>query len=168
MVATTTIRLRQSKRQKHPRIRNQAALDHAVRVIYRVCCLAGSASLVDRMRADLDADGVRAAMRKHESAAVFDWLFAALSYQGIADQIAYDYMEQHGYVQWDDINQKLSQGATCPKLQSYWHFHGCGYNKLRRTCTEPDRTSKWRRRVLASSPTARGPARSLERRVPVQ
>jgi hypothetical protein len=27
--------------------------------------------------------------------------------------------------------------VTCPKLKSYWHFHGCGYTKLRRTCTEP-------------------------------
>ena len=48
-------------------------------------------------------------MRKRDTAAVFDWLIAALSYQGIADQIAYDYMEQHGYVQWDDIKQKLAQ-----------------------------------------------------------
>ena len=109
-----------------------------MRVIYRVCCLAGSASLVDNIRADLDADGVRAAMRKHDTAAVFDWLIAALSYQGISDQIADDYMEQHGYVQWDDVNEKLADGAPCPKLRSYWHFYGCGYNKLSRTCAEPD------------------------------
>ena len=77
-------------------------------------------------------------MRKRDTAAVFDWLIAALSYQGISDQIADDYMEQHGYVRWDDINQKLAQGAACPKLKSYWHFHGCRYTKLRRTCAEPD------------------------------
>ena len=63
-----------------------------------------------------------------DTAAVFDWLIAALSYQGISDQIAYDYMEQHGYVRWNDINEKLARGATCPKLKSYWHFHGCGYS----------------------------------------
>ena len=89
----------------------QPRIDHAVRVIYRVCCLAGSANLIDKIRADLDADGVRAAMRKRDTAAVFDWLIAALSYQGISDQIAYDYMEQHGYVRWDDINQKLGRKA---------------------------------------------------------
>ena len=86
----------------------------------------------------MQADGVRAAIRKRDTAAVFDWLIAALSYQGISDQIAYDYMEQHGYVRWDDINQKLAHGATCPKLKSYWHFHGCRYDKLSRTCAEPD------------------------------
>ena len=97
MVATTTIQRRQSKRQKHLENHNPAAaIDHAVRVIYRVCRLAGSASLVDNIRTDLDADGVRAAMRKDDTAAVFDWLIAAPSYQGISDQIAYDYMAQHG------------------------------------------------------------------------
>ena len=143
MAATTTIQRRQSKRQKYPEKHNRAAaIDHAVRVIYRVCCLAGSADLIDKIRADLDGDGVRAAMRTRDTAAVFDWLIAALSYQGIADQIAYDYMEEHGYVRWDDINHKLAQGATCPKLKSYWHFHDCGYSKLRRTCAEPDHISR--------------------------
>lgn len=142
MAATTTIQRRQTNRQKRPKIHDRTtALEHAVRVIYRVCCLAGSANLIDTIRAELDADGIRAAIRKRDAAAVFDWLIAALSYQGISDQIAYDYMEQHGYVRWDDINAKLAQGATCPKLKSYWHFHGCQYNKLRRTCTEPDHIS---------------------------
>jgi hypothetical protein len=143
MVATTTIRRRQPKHQNHPKIHNRTtAVDHAVRVIYRVCCLAGSASLIDNIRADLDADGVRAAIRKRDTAVVFDWLIAALSYQGISDQIAYDYMEEHGYVQWDDINQKLAEGASCPKLKSYWHFHGCRYAKLSGTCAEPDHIAR--------------------------
>jgi hypothetical protein len=90
-------------------------------MIYRVCCLAGSPNLIDKIRADLDAEGVRAAMRKRDTAAVFDWLIAALSYQGISDQIAYDYMEQHGYVQWEDINQKLAHDATCPKLKPIFY-----------------------------------------------
>src|SRR6266699_2253165 len=143
MVATAIIRRRGTKVQKNPKIHNRpTAIDYAVRVIYRVCCLAGSASLVDKIRADLDADGVRTAIRKHDTAAVFDWLIAALSYQGISDQIAYDYMEKHGYVQWQDINQKLADGATCPKLKSYWHFHGCRYTKLGPSCTEPDHISR--------------------------
>jgi hypothetical protein len=50
-------------------------------------------------------------------------------------------MEQHGYVSWDDIDQKLARDASCPKLKSYWHFHDCGYTKLRRTCAKPDHIS---------------------------
>ncbi len=139
MAATTTIQHRYTNRQNHPEIHTRTnALDHATRVIYRVCCLAGSANLIDKIRADLDAEGIRTAIRRRDTTVVFDWLIAALSYQGISDQIAYDYMEQHGYVSWDDINEKLVHGATCLKLKSYWHFHGCHYTKLRQTCTEPD------------------------------
>jgi hypothetical protein len=139
MVGTTTIQRRRGKRQKHPKNHNQtAAVDHAVRVIYRICCLAGAPNLINDIRAELDAEKVRAAIRNHETATVFDWLIAALCYQGIADQIADEYMEQHGYVRFDDITQRLAHGAACPKLKSYWHFHGCRYGKRSRTCAEPD------------------------------
>ena len=63
---------------------------------------------------------------------------AALSYQGIADAVAYDYMERHGRAEWRDIDQKLGRGVSCPKLKSYWHFHGCRYEKASRTCAEPE------------------------------
>ena len=143
MAVTATIQHRRTNRENHPEIHDRTtALDHATRVIYRVCCLAGSANLIDKIRVDLDAEGIRTAMRKRDTAAVFDWLIAALSYQGISDQIAYNYMEQHGYVRWDDINQKLAGDASCPKLRSYWHFHDCGYTKLRRTCAEPNHISR--------------------------
>ena len=115
-----------------------AALDHAVRLIHAICGLAGSATLIDDIRADLAADKVRGAIRHHDTAAVFDWLMAALSYQGISDQVAYDYMEKHGRAAWHDIDQKLGQGVSCPKLKSYWHFHGCRYDKVSATCAEPD------------------------------
>jgi hypothetical protein len=39
---------------------------------------------------------------------------------------------------WHDIDQKLGRGVSCPKLKSYWHFHGCRYEKASRTCAEPD------------------------------
>ena len=140
MVATTTIRHRQTKRQNHPKIQNAQglAIDHAVRLIHAVCGLAGSATWIDDIRADLRADKVQTAIRQRDTAVVFDWLMAALSYQGIADAVAYDYMERHGRAAWHDIDQKLGQGVSCPKLKSYWHFHGCRYEKASRTCTEPE------------------------------
>jgi hypothetical protein len=69
---------------------------------------------------------------------VFDWLMAAVSYQGISDQVAYEYMEKHGRATWRQIKQGLDRGANCPKLKSYWHFHECRYDKISRTCAEPD------------------------------
>jgi hypothetical protein len=135
MVAATTIpRHRQTNRKNHPKIHKptSAAINHAVRLIHAVCGLAGSATWIDDIRADLRADKVQAAIRHRDTAVVFDWLMAALSYQGIADAVAYDYMERHGRAAWRDIDQKLGRGVSCPKLKSYWHFHGS------RTCAEPE------------------------------
>ena len=140
MTAAVAGRGPKTARQNPPQIAKPpaAGIDHAVRLIHAICGLAGSPSLIDDIRADLTADKVRGGIRHHDSAVVFDWLLAALSYQGIADQVAYDYMEKHGRVAWHDIDQKLGRGVSCPKLKSYWHFHGCRYEKASRTCAEPD------------------------------
>jgi hypothetical protein len=120
------------------RSRPRGALDHAVRVMHGVCCLAGSASLIDDLRAELRVEGVTSAIRRHNTATLFDWLIAALSYQGVSDRVAFNYMEAHGRARWPDIDAKLGHGTTFPKLQSYWHYHGCRYDKVSRTCAEPD------------------------------
>jgi hypothetical protein len=141
MVARSTIpRIGERSRNRHPQILNRqdSAINHAVRLIHAVCGLAGSATWIDDIRADLRADKVQAAIRHRNTAVVFDWLMAALSYQGISDQVTHDYMEKHGRAEWHDIDQKLGQAVSCPKLKSYWHFHGCRYEKVSRTCAEPD------------------------------
>jgi hypothetical protein len=120
------------------RSRPLGALDHAVRVVHGVCCLAGSVSLIDDLRADLRAEGVPSAIRRHDTATLFDWLIAAVSYQGISDRVASSYMERHGRARWRDIEAKINTGTTCPKLQSHWHYHRCRYDKISRTCAEPD------------------------------
>src|ERR1700738_5735687 len=114
----------QTRREKQPKIQSASgsAINHAVRLIHAVCGLAGSPTLIDEIRADLRAERVRAAIRHHNTAAVFDWLMAGLSYQGISNQVAHDYMERHGRATWHDIEQKLGRGARCPKLESYWPF----------------------------------------------
>jgi hypothetical protein len=43
---------------------------------------------------------------------------------------------------WRDIDQKLGRGVGCPKLKSYWHFHDCRYDKVSRTCAEPEHISR--------------------------
>ncbi len=86
----------------------------------------------------LAAEGIQAAVRNRDTAVLFDWLVATLSYQGIADQVAFDYMERHGQATWQVIASDLRRSPTCPKLKSYWHFHDCRYNKTRYTCAEPD------------------------------
>src|SRR3954447_26797717 len=86
------------------------AIDQALRVIYRICCLAGSAQLIDEIRAELRTEGVRAGIRLRQTEALFDWLIDALSYQGISDQVAYNYMERHGRATWREMQAKVASG----------------------------------------------------------
>jgi len=113
-----------------------SALDHATRLVHRVCCLAMSADFIDESQVDNRA--IRSAIRDHDTAALFDWLMAALSHQGISDRVADDYMDQHGRVTWRQIKRDMAGRPSCPKLQSYWQFHGCRYHKTSQTCAEPD------------------------------
>ena len=141
MISRTATRAKSSpvrQGRSNPDRRTTSAIDHAVRVVHRVCCLAGAASLIDDIRAELRAEGIPTAIRRHDTATLFDWLISALSYQGISDQVATEYMERHGRAQWADIDAKVAASPTCPKLKSYWHFHGCRYDKISRTCSEPD------------------------------
>jgi hypothetical protein len=74
------------------------------------------------------------AVQRHDTAAIFDWLIDALSYQGVSDTIAWGYMEQHGRVQWHDIAGALAEGPSCPKLRCYWSFAECNNRKAAGTC----------------------------------
>ena len=48
---------------------------------------------------------------------VFDWLMAALSYQGIADQVAFEYMERYGQATWQVIASDPSSKAKLSEAQ---------------------------------------------------
>jgi hypothetical protein len=67
---------------------------------------------------------------------------AMLSYQGVSDRVASGYMGQHGRASWHEIESALASKPSCPKLQSYWQFHGCRYHKTSSTCAEPDHIAR--------------------------
>jgi hypothetical protein len=128
---------------KRPRIlaKSSGGQAHAVKLIHAVCCLAGSPSLIDDQRADLVENGILDAIEAHDTAKLFDWIVPAFSFQGITDAIAFDYMEQHGVLTWAAIAADLETKPSCPKLESYWQFHDCGYRKVAGTCNQPDQFS---------------------------
>ena len=79
MALTSTISgARQTRHPKTTKIQNgrHAAINHAVRLIHAICGLAGSPTLINEVRADLQADKVRAAIRSCDTGPVFDWLMA--------------------------------------------------------------------------------------------
>jgi hypothetical protein len=118
-----------------PAIAN-SAMTYAVKMVHAVCCLAGSSSFVDDVRSSLRKQGITRAVKDHDTPAIFDWLLEALSYQGISDDVAADYIDQHGTVHWRDIADALAHKPPCPKLGGYWLFHDCGYQKASHSCAE--------------------------------
>src|SRR5450756_2474497 len=111
---------------------------YAHRIIHTVCCLAGSSSFVDDAHDNLVNEGVLGAIEAHNTPVLFDWMVYAFSFQGIADAVAADYLDKHGALTWGVVAADLDGCPVCPKLQSYWQFHDCGYRKGSGTCTEPE------------------------------
>jgi hypothetical protein len=108
-----------------------------VQMVHATCCLAGSASYLNDIRADLHDRGICRAVSDHDTPVLFDWLIEALSFQGISDSVASGYMAEHGSVCWSDIAETLSRSPSCPKLGGYWRFYDCRYRKGTMTCAEP-------------------------------
>jgi hypothetical protein len=130
------------KRAPHPKadhhVSRRSALDAAARLVHQICCVAGSATLIEDARRTGGGQPLGRSIERLDTPALFDWLVKIISYQGISDHAASEYLRKHGSVTWLEISYRLSKKPPCPKLQSYWHFHGCGYRKGDKSCARPD------------------------------
>lgn len=106
-------------------------------MVERICDVAGSRDLISEARSSLSKAGVIRAVQERNTAIIFDWLVEALSYQGVSDRVAEAYMEAHGVVTYQEIASALTQGPSCPKLESYWQF-ACGFRKNQHRCSRQD------------------------------
>jgi len=113
-------------------------LDRASRLVRRICRIAGDPRLITKLSRDLARRGVRSAIRRRDTPVLFDWLLETISYQGVGNHVAHGYMERHGRVRWSEIAALIETRPPCPKLQTYWHFDRCGYQKIEQCCAEPD------------------------------
>ena len=134
-------KLPRAKPKKHPSS-SRSALRHSVKLVHQVCCLAGAHSLIDDIRQTGAPDTLGSSIERLDTPALFNWLIDTLSYQGISDRVATAYIDEHGSISWAEIEYRLSKHPSCPKLKSYWHFHGCGYSKSKQTCACPDHYSR--------------------------
>lgn len=114
------------------------ALDRAVTLVRMVCKVAGSMSLLDEIDAEARQMGLVSAVSLGKTSPIFDWLVAAFSYQGISDRVARDYMAKHGTATWADMAASLQAVPSCPRLQRYWAYEACRYDKASRSCSEPE------------------------------
>ena len=109
---------------------------YAVNMVETVTWLAGRPEYLDDLAETVASLKLFETTKQARSARLFEWLAAAMSYQGISDTVARNYMAEHERPRWRTIARGLKT-ASCPKLKSYWHFHGCGYRKSAATCAMP-------------------------------
>ena len=112
-------------------------MQRAISLIERVCDMTAPRNYLADTREYLVHAGIVTAVANHDTPALYRWLVEIISYQGIADRIARDYLDRHGRVQWADIDNGLRRPDPCSKLASYWTFHGCGYRKSACSCAVP-------------------------------
>lgn len=132
---------------------DEEGLDWALAVIEPALVLGDRGFLLE-MRTRLAAEGVAAAVLDRDSAAIFDWMLHAMQHQGISDAAAEAFIHTNAPVGWAGISDMLPVRGrpACPRLNSYWHFDGCGYRKTARTCAEPA--------LLEACPLPRQPLRN--------
>jgi hypothetical protein len=118
------------------RQRDQTPLTYAVSLGQHVCHVAGPLALVENLRSRRP---VVRAIARHDTPALFGSLMHHMSYQGIADRAADNYIARHGNVTWADVATGLSRRELCPKLSGYAAFKRCDYVKNTRTCANPSR-----------------------------
>jgi hypothetical protein len=110
---------------------------YAQNLVETVAWLAGQPDYLDDLREAVQSLDLFTRIRgRARSAKVFEWLASAMSFQGISDQVAQNYLSDHGRPRWATIARGVRIGA-CPLLKSYWHFHGCHYRKSSQTCALP-------------------------------
>ena len=103
-----------------------------------MCRFAGHITCIDDLRHEALDAGLVAAVEDGDTPIIFDWLMGILSYQGISDAVAHGFMARHGNITWAQIDGGLSADRDCGKLDGYWAFTDCRYQKGSQTCAEPD------------------------------
>jgi hypothetical protein len=109
-------------------------LSFAVELVESVCLIAGAPDYLDGVRAELKSFRSRALDASAAIAAAYDWLVRATSYQGISDEVARNYMADHGVPTWGKVAESLEPEPDCGRLASFWHFVDCHYRKGEQTC----------------------------------
>ena len=115
-----------------------STIDEAVALVTAICHLPGNDQFIRDTKQVAKAAGLREAVKRRDTPALFDWLMTSFSFQGISDRIAWDYIERHGNSTWHAIESALAEHrCQCPKLGGFDTYRNCGYRKSAATCQNP-------------------------------
>ena len=90
------------------------------------------------IRSRIKGEGIRVAVARHETGALYNWIIRLLDRQGISNAAAISFAEQHGGARWVDVECALAERPICSKLLSFWDFADCGYRKEAGSCANLD------------------------------
>ncbi len=105
--------------------------------IVRPALLLAPRNYLDAIAVRLCEAHIQDAVSRRDSAAIFDWLMASISLQGISDAIALGFDARHGGVRYAEIESALRRPPICCRLHCYWRFEACRYRKGEGSCAEP-------------------------------
>ena len=126
------------------------AWDHCIAIVRPALVLA-PVSYLDDVCDRLTVEGIQDAVAHHDTATIYDWMIQLIDRQGISNAAAIAFAVAHGSARWDSVEAALADRPLCPKLNCWWHFHGCGYRKDAGSCARTD--------LLPLCPLPRLPAR---------
>lgn len=120
----------------HLKVQADGAWQHALAVT-RPALVLGPATFLTDLQDRFRTNGVRDAVRRHDTGPIFGWLMGLVGLQGISDRAAFGFVARHEPVTWKSVSEALNAGPSCHHLRSHWHFEGCGFRKAARNCAEP-------------------------------
>ena len=114
--------------------RSDIDLPSATRLINSLCDIAHGTNELEALRTSRSSAKLRKAIRSHDDKVIFSWLMRTFSYQGLSDRAVEQYIEENGNADYTGIEASLSDG-DCEKLEGFWKFQRCGYEKTKHTCS---------------------------------
>lgn len=105
--------------------------------VTRPALSAAPSNFLASQRAGFSRSGISFAVRRRNTAMIFDHLVGVSQFQGISDRNADAFIEKHGLVSFEDIEMALGSAPSCPRLQAYWTFSDCRFRKAEQSCSEP-------------------------------
>lgn len=106
-----------------------------VEIVRHICGHAGHKHFTRSIMRYCKTSGLKTAVTRAKTPALFDWLMGYFSMQGVSDHVALAYVAEHGNATYEYLSQLiLSDTARCEKLRSFEAFESCGYSKSRQTC----------------------------------
>ncbi len=71
---------------------------------------------------------------QQDTSAIFSWLLRTFSYQGLSDRAVESFISKNANTSFEDVRNSLGVNS-CNKLNGFWTFEGCAYQKLQQSCS---------------------------------